>query len=1345
MEKRRLKHESFKDSVLNGTSNSHVSNERTIVIGNMDKHGDSEGSVKKKKDPKYKTQSSMEKPSSSDGKYKGKKKKSYTSVEETAYCMSDSPKHNKTSKKHLTQEMNIEYSDLLVKMNSSDNMRKTPKQNRRASVPNEPLELKSYNNIQVNQSPSSSKNLDKTPKRDSKYRSKTPDTKGGAGYSGRKGVSAKKSIKFEPYIPLFQVQQGLKRGEFIEGALRINPRNYEDAYVSSPDGKMDIYIGGMQNRNRALNGDIVVVQINPKQEWKVLCDAIKDYQEKSGATFADTVCEPILPSSPCKVHTPDPFVRPRPVSSSSWDSARGARSSDTLEILGIDKIAKQFESFSIKQKTHVKSKSKRKSKNTKHGKDSSSQKSSTASYSQESSEDCLDKMSPRQYSDKDIKGATVLQVGGSDDHQTISITEGHMNGLSSEKIPVDQPYPPCDMREIGEFHVETETNPNDNKWIDNENSVNIVVSPEELLQIDGNSLLSNSNYNIDELVNDSSSDIDGIVVAPEDLSGDEFTDSASVGSSYSDHLEKVLEDSAFLACQQDAENNNFELIPQHVEIVSSYTNYDSVVTLQTSSISTENSLDTQCKMQYNKSVSPIASFDMNQKDASVICSTVSDIFPKDSSFKENIVLQQVNVSDFQATPNINDNNNQFNETVGTKKPRHRRRKKKSGSAKNKAISDDADILIKVENNIQSLTVEQVMQHPEWSKFIQKTGKVVHILERKHSRFAAGHLKLLPDKNFKWALFSPNDSRVPRILIPMSDCPLNFYYRSFDYSSVLFIAEIVKWEEHCNFASGRLIKELGKMGDIEVETEGILVENGVDFQDFEDEVLDCLPKNEDWIPTDFEIKSRRDFRNQCVFTIDPASARDMDDAVSCTILQNGNYEVGVHIADVTYFVPEGTELDTVAKERATSVYLVQKVVPMLPRKLCDDLCSLKPGKDRLTYSVVWEMSPTGEILKEWIGRSMINSCIKLSYQHAQDMIENPERTWDKSEHPELFGNFSIYDVIKRVYELHMLAVKLREKRFLDGALRLDQVKLEFTLDAETGLPSGFNVYVQKDSNKLIEEFMLLANMAVATKIYKTFPFLSLLRRHPPPQSKPMQDVVSTCESMGIVLDATSSGSLQNSIARYKSDDYFSSSMVQVLMNICSKPMNCALYFCTGVVDDVGLYRHYALNVPLYTHFTSPIRRYPDIIVHRLLGAALNYNSLPDMTAVEMERCAVHCNDKKYSAKKVSELSAELFLAAFIRNLGSVHTKAMVVGVMDHSFDCLILDMGIIKRVYCDKLPLMQKEYKRSHGVSLLNLTWKDNKFKEGIKQAIIMFRFVNVVMTVGEDALQIKVALLKPEN
>uniref|UniRef100_A0A8D0WXA1 DIS3-like exonuclease 2 n=1 Tax=Sus scrofa TaxID=9823 RepID=A0A8D0WXA1_PIG len=614
---------------------------------------------------------------------------------------------------------------------------------------------------------------------------------------------------------------------------------------------------------------------------------------------------------------------------------------------------------------------------------------------------------------------------------------------------------------------------------------------------------------------------------------------------------------------------------------------------------------------------------------------------------------------------------------------------------------------KDENTLMS---QDARASPE--KSLQRSAKVVYILEKKHSRAATGFLKLLADKNSelfrKYALFSPSDHRVPRIYVPLKDCPQDFVTRPKDYANTLFICRIVDWKEDSNFALGQLAKSLGQAGEIEPETEGILTEYGVDFSDFPSEVLECLPQGLPWTIPPEEFRKRRDLRKDCIFTIDPSTARDLDDALSCKSLADGNFEVGVHIADVSYFVPEGSSLDSVAAERATSVYLVQK------------------------------------ILSEWFGRTVIRSCTKLSYEHAQSMIESPTRKIPEKELPPISPEHSGEEVHRAVLTLHGIAKELRKQRFADGALRLDQLKLAFTLDRETGLPQGCHIYEYRDSNKLVEEFMLLANMAVAREIHRAFPERALLRRHPPPQTKMLNDLMEFCEQLGLPMDFSSAGALNKSLTETFGDDKYSLARKEVLTNMCSRPMQMALYFCAGTLRDPAQFRHYALNVPLYTHFTSPIRRFADVMVHRLLAAALGYREPPDMEPDVLQKRADHCNDRRMASKRVQELSTGLFFAILVKESGPLESEAMVLGVLNQAFDVLVLRYGVQKRIYCNALPLRSHHFQKVGKKPELTLVWEPEDLEqEPVQQVVTIFSLVEVVLRAEATALKYSAVLKRP--
>uniref|UniRef100_A0A8C2PPV3 DIS3-like exonuclease 2 n=1 Tax=Cyprinus carpio TaxID=7962 RepID=A0A8C2PPV3_CYPCA len=593
--------------------------------------------------------------------------------------------------------------------------------------------------------------------------------------------------------------------------------------------------------------------------------------------------------------------------------------------------------------------------------------------------------------------------------------------------------------------------------------------------------------------------------------------------------------------------------------------------------------------------------------------------------------------------------------------------------------------------------------------------VVIIFEQKHSRAASGFLKFLPNKNF--AMFSPVDHRIPRVNVPLVDCPADFVSRPGDYENVLFICRITHWPADNNFAEGRLAKTLGQAGEIEPETEGIMTEYDVDFSEFSEEVLNCLPQDLPWSIPAHELSRRRDLRKECVFTIDPATARDLDDALSCKQLSDGNFEVGVHIADVSYFVEEGSVLDQIAGKRATSVYLVQKVIPMLPRLLCEELCSLNPLTDRLTFSVIWKLSPEGKILSEWFGRTVICSCIKMSYDHAQSMIEAPDKHFSAEELPPCSTNHRIHEIKEAILNLHNIAKQLRAQRFESGALQLNQLKLSFSLDKESSMPQGCYVYQYQDSNKLVEEFMLLANMAAAHQIYRTYPELAILRRHPPPQSKMVDDLQEFCDQMGLDIDLNSSRGLHRSLNENLGNDEYAAARREVLTHMCSRAMQMASYFCTGALKDENSFHHYALNVPLYTHFTSPIRRYVDVIVHRLLAASLSELLYCIEPPTEVHKLASHCNDRKTASKRVQELSSELFFAVFVKECGPLDSEAMVMGVLDQSFDVLVLRYGVQKRIYCNSLEGLKAVHFRKVGKRPeMTLVWEQaDPSKESTQQ------------------------------
>jgi DIS3-like exonuclease 2 len=459
-----------------------------------------------------------------------------------------------------------------------------------------------------------------------------------------------------------------------------------------------------------------------------------------------------------------------------------------------------------------------------------------------------------------------------------------------------------------------------------------------------------------------------------------------------------------------------------------------------------------------------------------------------------------------------------------------------------------------------------------------------------------------------------------------------------------------------------------------------------------------------IPED-EIAKRRDLRSYRIFTIDPPNAKDLDDALHITPNDDGTYSIGVHIADVSYFLQEGTPLDLEAKRRATSVYLVQKVVPMLPPILCEQLCSLNPNVDRLAFSCIFKMNPDGTLCDEqpWFGRTVIRSCAKLDYPTAQRMIDGliPSTPCDDPSNHDAFLDTLSEDIwegkrrpvgqaawacARDVCLMHSVAMKRRAIRLENGALVLNKSKLSFKLD-EDGNPTTTATYIIRDSNRLVEEYMLLANYLVAQELIVRNGRSAFLRNHPPPDFQYLDELKALAEHVGVPIDITSAKTLQDSLKRITqdADPVVCKAVTALLMH----PMKLALYMVAASSGSEG-WRHYALSIPYYTHFTSPIRRYADVVVHRLLDLGLR-----DVDAArkesenkdrlrELELTAFQCNDMRMCAKAAQERSDRVFLSVYLMNR-PMYADSVVIGIGEKSFTVLLLELGEEARLFVDEMP------------------------------------------------------------
>lgn len=507
------------------------------------------------------------------------------------------------------------------------------------------------------------------------------------------------------------------------------------------------------------------------------------------------------------------------------------------------------------------------------------------------------------------------------------------------------------------------------------------------------------------------------------------------------------------------------------------------------------------------------------------------------------------------------------------------------------------------------------------------GRVVGIIRRNWKEYSGTLRAESGDDGIRQErMFIPADPRIPFIRIRTKNAA--------ELNGKRIVVVIDSWDRCSRSPSGHWVAILGAVGDRVTESDVILREHQVITRPFSKEVMSCLPPA-DFKPDSDEIAKRLDLRSIPVCSIDPPGCKDIDDALSCQRLHNGNFRVGVHIADVTHFVHPGSAIDREAAERCTTVYLVEKRTDMLPGLLTADLCSLRSRVDRLCFSVIWEMEPTGEIIHTEFHKAVINSRASLTYAAAQAMIDDPA---DQSELTESIRN------------LNVLAKKIRQARMERGALELESQEVRFELDNETQDPIEVTVYQTKDTNRLVEEFMVLANQSVARQILSHFPSTSVLRRHPPPQESHLTALQEVLEKQGFAdFKFGTNKELAGSLSKIsRSRDPFFNRLVRVMTTRC---MNQATYFCTGDIDP-GSFWHYGLAMDLYTHFTSPIRRYADVLVHRLLAASLGISKLPDtlQTKTSIHNQCDTMNIKHKLAQLAGRASAELHIYLYFKKIG-----------------------------------------------------------------------------------------------
>ena len=507
------------------------------------------------------------------------------------------------------------------------------------------------------------------------------------------------------------------------------------------------------------------------------------------------------------------------------------------------------------------------------------------------------------------------------------------------------------------------------------------------------------------------------------------------------------------------------------------------------------------------------------------------------------------------------------------------------------------------------------------------GEITEVLERKQSDFI-GRLDI--SSNFAFFI-ADSDKPMPDVFIPLDK--LN---GATARDKVLI--KITTWEKKKK-PRGEVLQILDATNQNDMAMRELIMNSGFPIG-FDDDVIEESERLPDVLPLE-EIERRKDMRDVLTFTIDPVDAKDFDDAISIILLENGNYEIGIHIADVGYYVAPGSKLDQAAYQRATSVYLPDRVNPMLPERISNELCSLRAHEDKFTFSVVVEITKNAVVKNKWIGKTVIHSDHRFTYEEVQEIIENGDGLYHQE-----------------ILMLDQLAQHMRKQRFKKGAINFSSTEVRFKLDT-TGKPIGIMIKENKESHQLIEEFMLLANRLVAEKVAKTKinkqPVPCPYRVHDTPDEEKLLPFVEFAKKYGHKFEtktpegiaASFNGMLKE--ARGKPEQH-------VLEQLGIRTMAKAVY----TAENIG---HYGLGFQYYTHFTSPIRRYPDVMVHRVMEQILNNEVKPDQ---EMEVKCKHCSDRERAAMETERAANKYKQVEYMQNYLGDEFEGVISGVSSFGF-------------------------------------------------------------------------------
>ena len=561
------------------------------------------------------------------------------------------------------------------------------------------------------------------------------------------------------------------------------------------------------------------------------------------------------------------------------------------------------------------------------------------------------------------------------------------------------------------------------------------------------------------------------------------------------------------------------------------------------------------------------------------------------------------------------------------------------------ISDDfeEDVFIASNNINKALDGDEVEFYAYKRRKRGKVeGEITNIIKRAKTDYV-GTIQIHDKKNFAFVI-ADSVKMYKDIFVP-----INKIKKAEDGDKVL--VRLTDWPEKADSPYGKVVEVLGKPGEHSTEIHSILAEYGLPHE-FPYEVEQYANQIDTSI-TEEEIAKRRDMRQDLTFTIDPKDAKDFDDALSFKVLENGLYEIGIHIADVSHYLEPGTVLDDEAYERATSIYLVDRVVPMLPEILSNGACSLRPHEEKYTFSAVFKMNDKCEIKHQWFGRTVTYSDARFAYEEAQAVIES--RTNNIPEDVSLTGKAYKTDqsIADAILKLDELAKKMRSKRMGSGAISFDKVEVKFNLD-EAANPTGVFFKTSKDANKLIEEFMLLANRKVSEFVGKQNPKKTFVYRvHDEPDEAKLAQLQNVVSRFGHKLNFKDRNSVASSLNKLLTD-VVGKKEQNLVDTLAIRTMSKAEY----TTHNIG---HYGLAFDYYSHFTSPIRRYPDVMAHRLLQHYLDGGQSANEDIYE-EKCK-HSSDMEYLATKAERDSIKYMQIRFMQDHQDEEFLGVISGVTD----------------------------------------------------------------------------------